>query len=98
MLTSSKNPLSQDQSSKLDTWLHLKEADTMTACVRAQMAHIQAGALKGLDSQAIAVLGQLDAATVDKLRDAARLGVFLEVWKEITSGKLDMSLIRIEVT
>src|SRR5688572_1930018 len=98
MLTLSKNPLSQDQSSKLDAWLHLKEADTMTACVRAQKAHIEAGAINGLDSHAVVVMGQLDAAAVAKLREAARLGVFLEVWKEITSGKLDMSLVRIEVT
>lgn len=100
MLTLSPNPLSQDRLSKLDNWLRGAEADTLTAVVRAQMARMQIEAIKGLDGRSAAILAnnQLDAATVSQIRDAARLGVFLEVWKDIASGQIDLSLIRIDVS
>lgn len=100
MLTKSNNPLSSEQAKALDTWLHTKEADTMTACVRAQKAGLQVDSMKALDAVDLEVLAvkEMPQDAVDKAREAARLGIFLEVWREISSGKLDLSLIRIDVT
>lgn len=100
MLTQSKSPLSSEQTKSLDSWLHQKEADTMTACVRAQKAALQVKSMKALDTRDLELLAVKEFPTeaVESAREAARLGVFLEVWRDITSGKLDLSLIRIDVT
>lgn len=100
MLTKSKNPLSSEQDKALDVWLHTKEADTMTACVRAQKAGLQVDSMKVMDTLDLEVLAvkEMPQDAVNKAREAARLGIFLEVWRDISNGKLDLSLIRIDVT
>lgn len=100
MLTKSKNPLSSEQAKALDTWLHTKEADIMTACVRAQKAGLQVDSMKAMDTLDLEVLAvkEMPQDAVDKAREAARLGIFLDVWRDISNGKLDLSLIRIDVT
>lgn len=100
MLTKSNNPLSSEQVKALDVWLHTKEADLMTACVRAQKAALQVEAMKALDASDLELLAikEMPADAVEKARDAARLGIFLDVWREVASGKLDLSLIKIDVT
>lgn len=100
MLTKSKNPLSSEQAKALDAWLHTKEADTMTVCVRAAKAALQLESMKALDIRDLEILAlkEMPQDAMDKAREAARLGIFLEVWREIASGKMDLSPIKIDVT